>query len=376
MRPRTALLTLCLAAWLVGATARADEAPQAPIDPVEVGRLLLSRDEATRTRGVALLLVRIERGGDLRAFLRHMAAAQADVVGSDPEADEGETTLAEDARRVIQRLFREAEERRQGDAAEAQAEPGLAAQAAEVRAEPQAAAPEAATAGADSAPALRTATAGGGQALAPLPVAPAIRIVASVVEVDQAEFDGWLETQPPATSTGQADASADADARAPTDRVAGEAFLEAVARLPGARTMAADVFAITHAGTDLLSLDEVTYREGVVRTKTGAYALKNGRIADGLRVVLSAEVAADAPTVVRVQVRYTDVPRPMPVARVRVADDVEEIEIDVPEWRSASSEQSGELAPGSGATFTFPGVVPGKVLVIRVRPEAAQASPP
>ena len=100
------------------------------------------------------------------------------------------------------------------------------------------------------------------------------------------------------------------------------------------------------------------------RTKGGAYALRSAGIPEGLRVLgWASGPAGQAPTL-HVRVRFTDVPRPLAISRIRPAQDVAAIEVDNPEWRSASAELAIEVKKGKRAAFVFPGVVPGKVVVV------------
>ncbi|MDJ0973132.1 MAG: hypothetical protein QNJ98_01555 [Planctomycetota bacterium] len=72
MRPALVLALLFVA---LAPPAHAGEAPDPDANAARVGRLLLADDDAKRAEGEALLLARIAKGGDLKAYVRRMADA-------------------------------------------------------------------------------------------------------------------------------------------------------------------------------------------------------------------------------------------------------------------------------------------------------------
>ncbi len=354
MLRRRAFLCVGLALLLCARGVRAGEAPPPFIDPVEVAGLLLSPEDDDRERGVELLLARLGQGGDVGPFLRAMAAAQALVTqGQVPAEGLTRETLLERTRAYRQRLV-EAKVRIEAEALDARAR--AADEAAEALAtETAAAAAAAATDAANEGDVLEAAP----PVPAPLPRPPAqaaqaetTRAMVSVSRVPRAEYDAWSEKPPTAGMT--------------TGREA-EAFLEAARGLPGATvTVPAAPTALGPDPSPIVRPDRITYRQGVRRTKGGAYALRSGEIDTGLRVLASAIEWRDGLFRIQVQVRYTDVPQPLPVTRIRPAADVEAIEVDSPEWRTASAERWHQASAGEMATFVFSDVVPDEVVLVGV----------
>ncbi len=343
----------------VPAVARAEDVQaEAPIDPVAVGRLLLSADAAERARGVSLLTSRVRQGGaGLASFLEAMAKAQAswaddeerliprwiDLVrtGSVEEQDRARRLLAASGREAVRRLLVTLRGAAQAGAVVPDPVPTTTPQAPAAEADPAAVAK----------------------------VAPRRLdwpVATKVLTVPKAEIDRWVAAREDDLArlvTGHAVIVADA----PEGELA-----TAVARLPDARTL--DVrhgkSAVRVATTVLLEGTRFRYRRDLARTGKGAWAVTTDTLPRGLEVELRIDEADDGRLRFEVVARNYEVPTPLPSMRIRPAPDVEEMEIDVPEWRVASMRTHVEVArdaPAASLLAFFPELVEGQVVVVSIR---------
>lgn len=336
----------------------------APVDPAEVGRLLLDPDPAARARGQALLLRRVEAAGsDLPAFLEAMGRAQVAYANSESRLVEHWIERAihgatEEERRQARRLLvamGTPATRRLLEAFRREAEPAAGAPDAPAGAV-ESETPPAPSSPAEPAPAPET---------EPAPPAgeekgPRVPIRLWVTEVPLDEARGLLESLPgggPARTGGPA-AAAEWSAR--------------VLRLPdAARPREAERRIPLDAGrTDVLPPLQRRYREGLERTRDGAWRVVNGEVPSGLSVAVSA-ATTKAGLVLELRAAYAKAAEPMPVVRRQPEPGVEPIELDVPEWEvTAATTTAPPLPPGGHAVLALiPGVLPDPeraVLVIAV----------
>jgi hypothetical protein len=324
------LVALSIAAGLPRAGwARAEE-EAAAIDPQEVGRLLLSPDEAERARGEAMLLERIERGGPLADFVHRMAAAQALWADEHARRLERLKGLRDRLEALRERWQAEGEARAEAVRPEAPASSLPSAY------EP----PEAVAA----APAEESAL--------------AVRVRARVVEVDSAALATWvaaLEDGPRLAarlSDGEPLALEGANARRAFEEM--PALVDAHTLFDGRRSLA----------HPLVEGEAVRWRRGLSPVQGRAWAVEGGELPRGVRV--TARLEPGEPEMLVVEATRSEVTLPLSTQEVRPAPGVEPVELDRPEWEVV---RVRARAPRSGGehTFLLPGLFPGRVLVVGLR---------
>lgn len=378
--------------------ARAGESPEAEaaIDPVEVGRLLLSAEEAERARGEELLLRRIGAGGDLAPFLAAMSRAQAAWADDEERLVprwidrvlHGSAKEQEAARRLLAALGPPATRRllsALAAARDAAARQALAQAEEDQPPAPGAGTAPAAEAGAPVAPAGAPA---GPAPTAPAPAAPPgepkatpkpapeafvpVRLAVFLVpETEVAreaerrsasgEAGGALEGGLLRLAGGEVLTALGADADALSGALSGLADARPLAEAEPLTVFLGDVQTLLPAGT-------VSYRKGVRATAKGAWAVETGLLPRGLEVRARVDREEGSGLVLALEARWTEVPSPLPTKEVRPAADVEPVEVDVPEWRTSRTETRVAL-PADGAevaTVAIPGLVPGRVAVLEI----------
>lgn len=347
-----------------------EELPQDAIDPTEVARLLLAHDDGERTRGTLLLLARIRQGGDLAAFLATMAEAQSEWAdapqrlidrwieevqsGTPGERLRARRLLAALGPKAMGRLF-EALLEVDGEGATTPVRPPAAP--AGPRRNGQAVEP------------ARAEGAGPRSVTVEEKEGPEVLVgfAWTLLEVPISEISGWLAKRKAANNPSAA--------LRPLERgvavVIAESARELIgwmAGLPEARTRRARQGARVPVGswTPLLRGEAVSYRSRVRRTK-GAWAVDTDRLHRGLQVRVLFE-EGDEHLEMSLEARYTDVPAPLPREQVRPADDVEPVELERPEWVSASMTVHTPAARGVDADIVafFPGLVPDRVVVVGI----------
>lgn len=325
------------------------------IDPAEVAKLLLSGDEAERERGVALLQERVRRGGDVRTWLVAMARAQTEWADAEERLVErwiqdvihGSLERAKKARRLIAAVGRDATRRLLENLKDGKVPPAPSA----VAAVPQRDVTQEAPPQPPRAPA------------APRAPRPPIGLVrAEVIEVPQREILTSLATDRDAYGKG-----ADGLARLEHDRAVLVQTKSAYARaagLPEARsrsTLPPQVL-VTGRALPLVEADTVRYRSRVRRTK-GAWAVDTDLLQRGLQVTVLGTAKN-----LEIEARYVSVPDPLPIELTRPAPNVEPLELDRPEWETAAiTLRTTTEAARAGIVAFFPGLVPDKVVVVRLR---------
>jgi hypothetical protein len=327
------------------------------------------------------LTARVRQGGaDLVSFLEAMAKAQAawaddeerlvprwiDLVrtGSVEEQDRARRLLAASGREAVRRLLVTLRGATQAGAVAPDPIPTTTPQApAAATPPPQPATPPPPIPATEADPAAEAAPA------AVAKVAPRRLdwpVATKVLTVPRAEIDRWVAAREDDLArlvTGHAVIVADAP---------GGELATAVARLPDARTL--DVrhgkSAVRVATVVLLEGTRFRYRRDLARTGKGAWAVTTDTLPRGLEVELRIGEADDDTLRFEVVARNYEVPTPLPSVRIRPAPDVEEMEIDVPEWRVASMHAHAEVArdaPSPSLLAFFPELVEGQVVVVSIR---------
>lgn len=362
----SALLLFAVPAWSEEVEAQAES-----IDPAEVAKLLLSGDEGERARGAALLRARVKRGGDVQTWLVAMARAQTEWADAEERLVErwiddvlrGTPERAERARRLLAAVGRGATKRLLQVLKDVR---GLLPQAPR-QARQQGAEPPAPPS-ADRAVPQSAVPPPPREPQDPLPpvAAPVGRLRARVIEVPNAEIFGSLASDKSVYGANARDLLPLEHEQAVVVRA--RAVFRSAAALPEARVRpaASDRLLAPGARLVLVDGDPVRYRSRARKTK-GAWAVDTATLRRGLRVSVRLETEGGS-GVLAIEARYVSVPDPLPTERVRPAGDVEPLELDRPEWESASLTLRAPLEP-SGAEIVafFPGLVPEKVVVVGLR---------
>lgn len=344
------------------------------IDPAKVAKLLLSDDEDERARGAELLNARMRRGGDVQTWLLAMARAQAawanaderllerwidDVLRGTPErAVRARRLLAALGREATQRLLQalrdvqtllpqgEAQMRQGGDKTAPAASPGQFV-GPQVDVPPPPRQPQV--------PQVPVAA-------APVPVG---RIDAQVLEIPRAEILASLTADRSLYGASARELVPLAHDQAVVVSVGADDIFASAAALPEARVRPVDPsqgFLVPGRELVLIQGDAVRYRSRARRTK-GAWAVDTDTVRRGLQVGVRLEAER-----LQLWARYVTMPDPLPTESVRPANDVEPLELDRPEWESASMRLTTPLqAARNQVVAFFPGLMPDKVVVVSLR---------
>jgi hypothetical protein len=340
-----ALTTSCLLLLLVAGPARAGE-PPADGDVGRRARLLLSDEAEQRAEGERLLRLRLRAGGDLAAFVRDLAKAQAARARSEDHVVEALVGLAlgpdpavrERATRALAAL---------GDGArERLLERLRASWAARLEAGEPAPAPP-------PVPPLE----------APAPAAPAAERPAG------ARAEHACEASVAVIEVGDADVTrvgvGGAAGAEPAVRVEAGPASQALAWRAEALALPDAVLAVEHpyasVGADAVLLPPprvVRYRRDVERGPEGAWRVVTDEVATGYEVALAVRHAEDA-LEVRVRLSHRRAAETKAVTRVEPEPGLEPLDLDRAEWEVASAEAVVALAKAGGAArLAFPALGP------------------